>query len=353
MKKTIPMNTKFLDKLEKLFINNSNIIYVIVKGDIPEEKDNIYFSTGSINHLENKETYVKQFITYLKNPNIESICNFHLFVARKNLDNVSIHDYLVSLNPSDQDLLLIYSKIDFLPEDSLAFLALFKEKSNVIQALKLGNNNIIGTLNYFEFLEQCFNYIKKFQFSTDEYYDIWFNCIKNSKIIYGKDKLYEFFSQRINNAQLLESLHQQLFNSAISIDNSINMKSVEKIEITTLSLMRKYKFMTSDEIESLLCFFVECTTKYIDNLSSTFRIQYFKDNIDSSHLIEHNLIIETNNIEECSNLLDVYLRYFVIFDNDSDSFISNIKQKPHIFKNLILYNKLENQLENKNPQNEI
>lgn len=343
----------FLDKLENLLITSDNIAYVLLPAeeDMSGDKDTLYIGAGSVAENNMKITYVKEIINYLTLPKEDCLYSVIVSFFSKEKNNLCLIEEILKLQPTDDDLLFLYQHIQLQEEEIPSFLQLLKDKQSFIDALKMGNIRSFYIENEKEFLKKCFDIGKNFELSVEDYYDIFASYIKNSRMIVKKDRLFELFIDYVDNSQLLENLFEKIYRTKINIAHGITTKTVEKIDMNSLSLMKNYKFIGSDDIDKLLDFFVTTVRNNIDSFTSTINIEYFKSVKNFSNFTEYSLIVETSNINECCVVLDLYLKHYVSFNTNSSQFIENLKHNPQIFDNFILYKKLDDKLTNKNSKN--
>lgn len=354
----------FLDKLEQLLLNTSNVSYTVDKNSYPSRKQKIHIQAGITNNNEEKSIYIKEFIHFLKSGE-ENSKNTYISTSNNNFkfyfsvnffyvenDNC-LMDYILSLNPSEDNLLQLYKKLYLKDSEILLFLDLLREKSSFIQALKIAPACTFLVENDKKFLEQSFEFGKKFQLSLKDYYEIFINYIENSIFIADKDSLVDLFLKYINDDTLLENLLHKLYGEKIIINNAMTLKNTTTIEINNINLMKDYKFINSKELDKILPYFVESVNKNISNLNYIKPIECFKKLDNTSDINCYNLMVDTNNITYIVPLLDLYFKYFVEFNNNADEFTQHLKDNPHIFKNFILYKKLNKKLNSKNIKSEI
>lgn len=342
----------FLDKLEQLLINSPNLDYFIDKSDEPGEKDTMFIGSGNIYQNENTPKHMKQLVNFLRFSDIESQYDFVITFFSKYQTPYTLMEEILTLNPTDEDLFLLYQKLRIQEEEVPSFINLFKDKNNFINSFKKGNHGNFYIENDKEFLQECFVANKAFELSLEDYYNIFYHYIKNSHSIRKKDRLFSLILDYIDDNILLENLFECIYGERINIADGITSKTVEKIDINILSFMKNYKFIAYDDIDKLLSFFVDSMRNHLDKLQFTTDIQSCKSINKYSNFSQYSLIVETTNIQECKQLLNLYLKYFVDFNQVAENFVKHVKNNKTIFENFILYKKLHNKLDNKHIKTE-
>lgn len=339
----------FLDKLEQVLIHSQYRAYTI-PNTTNQGKPTIHISPHVYHDKLLRNTFIKEFIHYLKNPEIDSKYRFAIEFFEVNEYDEWIMDSILTLNPLDEDFSYLYNRLRFYENEVPGFLALLKNKSSFIELLNKGNSSSFSVNNDKEFLEKCLSQGKKFQFSPQEYYDIFFSYLKNSKQINNKDNLFKFFSQHISNQSWLENLFALLYKQEKTNENVVSIETIQKITLSSFALMKNYKFIDSEELNLLLSCFAENMNKNIDKLSDTKSIEILKSEDNNTDSINYSLLVDTTNTTETLYLLDLYLHYFVQFNNNAKLFTDYLKDNPHIFQKFILNKKLNDKLAIKNIQ---
>lgn len=339
----------FLDKLEKVSLTSEYSTYLIPNS---QGKPTIRIGPYTCPNTDIEKGYLKDFIDYLKNPEVNSKYRFAIEFFDYNEYDKWIMEDILNLNPTDDDFACLYNNLRFFESEIPRFLALLKSKHHFMEFLNKGNSSAFSVKNDKEFLEKCLQQGKKFHFSLEDYYDIFYSYLKHSKLINNKDSLFKLFSQYISDQSRLENLFGLLYKVENTNNNIAYIKTIQKIELSNFGLMKNYKFMDSEELNVLLSFFVESINQNIDRLLQTTSVEKFKTET-TSHDIKYSLLVDTTNTSEILDLLDLYLHYFVQFNNSAKDFTESLKDNPHIFQNLILNKKLNDKLSIKDNANTI
>lgn len=309
-----------------------------------------------------KEQYIKDYIHFLKDNYINLPYEFKVDIFNKNNHNISMLDQILTLHPSEEELLVIFNHSKYQIKDTKEFLKLLKNKDSFIKMVTFAKNKM-NNFDDAEFLNMCFSYGNTFHLSQDDYSNILIDYIKNSYSIQNRDELLQLCLHYVKDEKVLQSLINKMYGQAINLHHMAIEKKLICIEINRLHLIKNYTLIDENDLNTLLKFFVENISNYLTDLSSTSSIDYLKK-IDDKCTLYHektsifSLLLDTTNSAEVLSILDMYLTLFVKFNEEDNEypithFKKHIEDNPHIFQNFILYKKLGNTLNLKNHQHDI
>lgn len=349
----------FLDKLEQLLLTSINVGCQFIEPESRNfnlDKPLICIGIKDYFHIEHNPHYIQEYIQSLKTGEKLSKYDFLVKIFEKNDEDISIFDEILQLNPSDEELFFLYRAVDIDKLEVPIFLKSLSNKSSFITFLQKGNI-LFSIDSHSTLLSNCLNEVTKFKFSIEDYYTIFSGYIENTTSIADKDKLIELFREYINNSEYLEILIKKLYKENITLQPFSIKNNLKKIQINRLNLIKYYKIFSQKELDILLTCFVDLIRENIYILPDISFITYSQSpnmyNYDKINNILFNLFIDTNNLDEVVVLLDTYLKYFIDNKGKVENFTEHLKDNPQIFKNFILYKKLNKKLNNKNIKTEI
>lgn len=351
---------QFLDKLENLLINSDNIncstwTYF--------NSNNLYICISATSDISSdvKERYIKHYIGFLKDESINLPYEFMVDIFDQN-NNMSMLDEILTLNPSEEELLVIFKHSKYKINDTKAILTLLNNKNSFITMVTFANNKM-NMFKDIEFLDMCFSHGKKFHLSKDDCSHILIGYINNTYYIANRDEVLQLCLVYVEDEEVLQSLIYKMYGQEINLNSMIVEKQLTNIEINRLHLIKNYTLISEIGLGILLKFFVHKVSNCLKDLSYTSSIEYLTK-IDDKCTFSHkktsvfSLLLDTTNSTEVLDIFDCYLQLFVKFNQeDSENSIHNFKQhiedNPQIFQNFIIYKKLGNTLNLKNNQNDI